>query len=185
MINDQQVKKLRSRRTFGDSHKVKLGRNDRKQMLDWAMASGLWVSPSSSLRIIFLADDIQCRCDFKSNYAIVPVVPNCFSQLFLQVRLKMKLSVSIYAMIAGLLLGCIAQQSSQGQTPQESAVAQTLDVSFIPSDFCAAVVVHPARIAKSGVADQLPIDDLAQKFVGLAGFDLRDCLLYTSDAADE
>ena len=143
-------------------------------MLDWAMASGLWVSPSSSLRIIFLADDIQCRCDFKSNYAVVPVVPNCFSQLFLQVRLKMKLSVSIYAMIAGLLLGCIAQQSSQGQTPQESAVAQTLDVSFIPSDFCAAVVVHPARIAKSGVADQLPIDDLAQKFVGLAGFDLRD-----------
>ena len=48
MINDQQVKKLRSRRTFGDSHKVKLGRNDRKQMLDWAMASGLWVSPSST-----------------------------------------------------------------------------------------------------------------------------------------
>ena len=36
-------------RTFGDSHKVKLGRNDRKQMLDWAMASGLWVSQSSTV----------------------------------------------------------------------------------------------------------------------------------------
>ena len=31
-----------------DNHQVKLGRNDRKQMLDWAMASGLWVSPSST-----------------------------------------------------------------------------------------------------------------------------------------
>ena len=85
----------------------------------------------------------------------------------------MKLSVSICVMIAALLFGCIGQ-SSEGQSPQENAVAQAFDVSFIPSDFCAAVVIHPSRIAKSDVADKLPIDDLAQKFVALAGFDFRD-----------
>ncbi len=90
----------------------------------------------------------------------------------------MKLKASVYVVMAGFFF-CFLCQSSEGQESpngEPSAVEQKreLDVSFIPSDFCAAIVVHPARMAESGVVSKLPIDGLFQKFIGLTGFDIRD-----------
>jgi hypothetical protein len=94
-------------------------------------------------------DDLPAKAKPKSNKGLLFGILGCVGLLFL--LCGGGLTFGIYKLVSGAkkldqqLTEELKKQLPDGNPPP----AKTLDVSFIPADFNAAVVIHPARIVKS------------------------------------